>query len=111
MKFCGSVVRNPSAKAGDTVDLWSRKIPHGVGNQAVSHNYLACALKPGTRTTEAHVPWEPIVCNKRSHHSEKPAHCNCKQPSLTTREKPVSSKDLAQSKVNKCKILKMFYPS
>ena len=67
------------------------------------HNYWACALEPASHnywslralepmrrnywahvpqllspratTTETHVP-EPVLRNKRSHHNEKPAHCN-----------------------------------
>ena len=63
---------------------------HGA-TKPMHHNYWACApqlLKPVhpraripqllsllAATTEA---WclEPLPCNKRSHHNEKPAHCN-----------------------------------
>ena len=31
-------------------------------------------LSPRTTTTEAHTPREPVLCNKRSHHDEKPAY-------------------------------------
>ena len=27
---------------------------------------------------------EPVLCNKRSHHNEKPGHCNEQQPLLTS---------------------------
>ena len=47
----------------------------------VSHNYRACALEPVSHNYLAHVPQllkplrlEPVLRNKRSHHSEKPAH-------------------------------------
>ena len=46
------------------------------------HNYWACALEPASRnywslwaTTEACAP-RARAPNKRSHHNEKPAHCN-----------------------------------
>ena len=46
----------------------------------MSSNHEACALEPGTPTTEA---LAPRPCNKRSHHSEKPAHrSKRKQPLL-----------------------------
>ena len=47
----------------------------------VHHNYWACALEPTSHNYWAHVPQllkparlEPVLCNKRSHRSEKPAH-------------------------------------
>ena len=47
------------------------------------HNYSACALEPTSHNYWAHVPellkppcLEPVLCNKRSHRNEKPAHCN-----------------------------------
>ena len=49
----------------------------------VCHNYWACALEPASHNYWAHVPQplkparlEPMLRNKRSHHSEKPAHHN-----------------------------------
>ena len=45
---------------------------------------------------------EPMLRNKRSHCSEKPAHCNEEQPPRTvTRRKPTcSNKDPTQTKIN-----------
>ena len=47
------------------------------------HNYWACALEPMSHNYWAHTPQilkpmrpEPMLCNKRSYHNEKPAHCN-----------------------------------
>ena len=47
------------------------------------HNYWACALEPASHNYLAHVPQllksvylEPVLRNKRSHHNEKPSHCN-----------------------------------
>ena len=52
--------------------------------EPVSHNYWACEpqlLKP--------TGLEPMLCNKRSHCSEKPTRCNKEQPMLNaTRESP-----------------------
>ena len=49
----------------------------------VHHSYWACALDPASHNYWAHVPQllkpvrlEPVLCNKRSHHNEKPAHHN-----------------------------------
>ena len=49
----------------------------------VHHNYWACALEPTSHNYWAHMPHllkpaclEPVLCNKRSHHNEKPAHRN-----------------------------------
>ena len=49
----------------------------------VRHNYWAWALEPASHNYWAHMPQllkpaclEPMLHNKRSHHSEKPAHCN-----------------------------------
>ena len=49
----------------------------------VHHNYWACTLEPASHNYWAHVPQllkpahlEPVLCNKRSHLNEKPAHRN-----------------------------------
>ena len=60
----------------------------------VRHNYWSCALEPMSHNYWAHVPQllkparlEPVLRNKRSHRSEKPAHRNEQQPPLAaTRE-------------------------
>ena len=53
----------------------------------VHHNYWACALCPGSHNYWAHglqqlkPMWlEPMLHNRRSHHNEKPKHCNKEQP-------------------------------
>ena len=66
----GSVNKNSPANSGDT-DLIPRKIPHALEQ-----------LSPCTTATEP-VVWqllkpvclEPVLPSKRSHRSEKPAHC------------------------------------
>ena len=45
---------------GQGFDPWSRKIPHAGGH-----------LSPCTKTTEP-MHLDPVLCNKRSHCSEKP---------------------------------------
>ena len=45
---------------------------------------------------------EPVVCNKRCHCNEKPAHCNEEQPPLTTtRESPRAATKTQCSQKNK----------
>ena len=60
----GAVVKNPPANAGDTVrpPVWEDPTCRGATKPA-RHNYWAGAL-------------EPVLCNKRGHRSEKPAHHN-----------------------------------
>ena len=55
---------------------------HGA-TKPVLHNYWACTLEPTSHNYWAHVPQllklvhlEPMLCKKRSHHNEKPEHCN-----------------------------------
>ena len=60
------------------------------------HNYWACALEPMSHNYWAHMPQllkpvrlEPVLRNKRSHHSKKPTRCNKESPPLAaTRESP-----------------------
>ena len=66
---------------------------HGASKR-VRHNYWACTLEPVSHNYWAHAPQllkpaglEPVLHNKRSHHSEKPVHHNEEEPPLaTTRE-------------------------
>ena len=51
-------------------DSWSRKIPHALEQLSL------CAT-----ATEAQAP-RACALSKRSHRSEKPAHCNWSQPRL-----------------------------
>ena len=49
-------------------------------------NYWACALEPGSHSSWAHMPQllkpmcSEIMPHKRSHHNEKPSHCNQRSP-------------------------------
>ena len=81
----GPVVKNLPANTGDTVrslvgadPTWRRATKH-----AVRHNYWGCTLEPTSHNYWALEPQllkpvglQPVLCNKRSHRSEKPAHRN-----------------------------------
>ena len=70
------------------------------------HNYWACALDPVSHSYWARMPQllkpaclEPVLCNKRSHHNEKPRHRNEEQPPLaTTRESLCAATKTQQAK-------------
>ena len=73
----GAVVKNPPANAGHTGSSPGLGKPH----MPVRHNYWACALEPTSHNYWGHVPQllkpthlEPVLCNERSHHNEKPEH-------------------------------------
>ena len=79
-----SVVKNPPANAGDTGSALVQEDPTcRRATKSVSHKYWACILEPTSHNYWAHVPQllkpvclEPMLRNKRSHHSEKPEHRN-----------------------------------
>ena len=72
---CGPVVENLPANVRDTGSIPSGRIPHALGQ-----------LSPFATTTEAWTQ-KPVLCNKKSHRSEKPEHQNEEWPPLTaTRE-------------------------
>ena len=80
--------------------LWSGKIPHAVEqlSPCLAHNW-ACTLEPASHNYWAREPQllkpvhlEPVLHNKRSHHNEKPAHCNKEYLTLAaTRESPCTA--------------------
>ena len=62
--------------------VWEDTTCRGV-TKPVRHNYWACALEPLSHNFWACVPQllkpehlEPVLCNKRNHRNEKPAHHN-----------------------------------
>ena len=57
--------------SGHALDPWSRKIPHS------AKQLSSCT------TTTAPMHLEPMLCNRRSHGSERPADCN--RPALAGR--------------------------
>ena len=90
--FSGSsVVKNLPVNAGDSGSILGLRrfyICHRE-TKPMYHNYSACAWEPRNQNYWAHVPQLPEpVLHKRSHHSEKPAHCKEEHPQLAaTREK------------------------
>ena len=80
---------------GTRVEPWSWEDPTCRGaTKPMCHNYWACALEHMCHSYWAHLPQllkpaclKPVLCNKRSHDNEKPAHRNEEQPPLAaTRE-------------------------
>ena len=73
----GTVVKNPPANAGHMG--WSP----GPGRSHMPQSNYVCApqlLRLHSRACEPQllkpVYLEPVLCKKRSHHNEKPVHCN-----------------------------------
>jgi len=53
----------------------------------VHPSYWACALEPGNQNYQSPEDREPVLCNERSHHSEKSEHHNWRvAPLMATRE-------------------------
>ena len=72
----GSVAKNSPANAGDMGSSLIWKDPtYCWATKPMSHNYWACTLQPRSSNYWAHV-LQPMLCDKRSHCSEKPAHGN-----------------------------------
>ena len=75
--------------------VWEDLTCRGV-TKPVRHNYWIGTLEPVSHNYWARVPQllkpahpEPVLRNKRSHHNEKPVHCNKEKPLLAaTRESP-----------------------
>ena len=75
----------------------------------VRHNYWACTLEPVSHNYWARMPQllkpahlEPMLCNKRSHHNEKPARHNEEEPLLSaTRESSGATMKTQHSQINK----------
>ena len=62
--------------------VWEHPTCSGAA-KPTSYNYQTCTLKPASRNCKAHVlqllkpvRLEPVLCNKRSHRNERPAHHN-----------------------------------
>ena len=74
---------------GHRFEPWSRKIPHAV--EQLSHTPQLLSLRSRARKPQLRKPvsLQPMLCNKRSHSNEKPAHHKEEYPPLTTtRESP-----------------------
>ena len=92
------MVKNLPANTGDMGSvLWARKIP-----QAMEQ------LNQCTTTTEP-CALEPVLYNRRSHHSEKPKHYNKLASTHHNKRKPTgSNKDPTQEKIKINKYIKFF---
>ena len=99
----GAVDRNPPANAGDMrliPDLgrlhmpWSSQAPVPKLERLCSRAYEPELLNP------PHLG--PVLCNRGSHHNEKPVHCDKEQPrSLQLEKSSCSSEDPVQLNINK----------
>ena len=118
----GAVVKNPPANAGrgHGFEPWSGKIPQAAEQlspcatttEPVSHNdWSLHTLEPAYHNYWAHVLQllkpaclKTVLCNKRSHRNEKPAHRKEEWPPLTTtRENPTRSNEDPTQPQNKTK--------
>ena len=80
---------------------WSRKIPHAA-EQAWAPQLLSLRSRAHEPQLLKPTKLEPVLCNRRSQHDEKPAHRNEEQLLLAaTRESPCSNKGPIQPKINK----------
>ena len=61
-------------------DPWSRKVPHAVKQLSpcttTTQHYWTCVLQPRRCDYGSLCALESVLCNKKSHHNEKPVHCN-----------------------------------
>ena len=62
--------KNPSTNAGDTGSIPGPGRVHMPQRSSASE----------TQLTEAH---EPVLCNRRNHHNERPSQCNQRKPTAT----------------------------
>ena len=96
----GSVVKNLPANAGGDIVPSLTPTCHGATKPG-PHSYGACALEPGNCkywSLDTLEPQEPRS-NMRSHHSEKPAHCNWRVAlALWKQKNPQNDKDPVQPK-------------
>ena len=118
----GAVVKNTPANAGrgHGFEPWSGKIPQAAEQlspcatttEPVSHNdWSLHTLEPAYHNYWAHVLQllkpaclKTVLCNKRSHRNEKPAHRKEEWPPLTTtRENPTRSNEDPTQPQNKTK--------
>ena len=72
----GPVVQNPLANAGDTDWSLAQEYPtYSRATKPKNHNYWSPSVL------------QPVLCNKGSHHNEKPKHYNYSSPCLSKLEK------------------------
>ena len=80
---------------------WEDPTCHGA-SKPVHHTTEPLLQSLGTPTTEAHVGLEPVI-HKRTHHNERPVHCNWRvaTPHCNQGKSLHSNEDLALPKVTK----------
>ena len=73
----GAVVKNPPANAGDTSSSPGLGRSHALRSNLV-HAPQLLSLRSRAHESQLLKPacLDPVFRNKRSHHNEKPAHCN-----------------------------------
>ena len=84
----GTVDKNLPANIGDMGLLCGLgRLTSLRATKPIHHNYWACVIQPEAPTIEpaCYIHWslcapEAVLCNKRSHHNEKPAHGNKAAP-------------------------------
>ena len=103
----GSVVKSlRKQEAGVWSRIWEHLTYRGA-SKPVCYNCWACAPEPAGHNSWAHMPnyWssrtlETLLCNKRSHHNEKPMHQNeSSLPSLQLEKSPCSTEDPEQPEI------------
>ena len=96
----GSVVGNPSAKAGDLSLIPGQGRPRVPREpKPARHTYWPCALEPGSCNNRSPRTLEPALHNE-SHCNEKPRTTARQQTVLATKEKPSSNEDPGQPERN-----------
>ena len=84
-------------------DAMEQLSPCATTTEPVLWSLEATTTEPMCRKYWSQHTLEPVLCNKRSHHSEKPAHYNCEWPLLAaTRESlPIATRTRCNQKINK----------
>ena len=73
----GAVVKYPPANAGDTGLIPGPERSHMLrSNKAHAPQLLSLRSRPQEPKLLKPARLEPVLCNRRSHRNEKPAHCN-----------------------------------
>ena len=105
----GLLVRNSPAKTEDTGSIHSPGRSHMLwGNWAMCHNYWTCAAVSIDRNYWIPLTPEPMIRNRRSHHSEKPTHHNHRRAPAhhNWRKARTATETQHSQKINKNKVIK-----
>ena len=103
----GSVVKNPPASAGDGFLPWSGKISRAWKQLSP----CATTAEPARSTYWSELAFQPVLCNRRGPHRERPAHHDERvAPHCRNYRRACSRKDLAQPKINNKDCLTLYCP-